>query len=100
MRIRTALVPSYFFFFKGSGDHRDLPSSPTRPPPDLLGPVAADIRPAHVVHEDDDDVGRSRRRAQRQLPVWFGFVARAPDLAGKARISLGFAGNEIGRAHV
>src|ERR1700693_3458647 len=58
-----------------------------------LGAIAADIRPPHVVHEDDDDVRRPRRWAQRQLPMRFGFLARALDLAGKARILFWFAGN-------
>src|SRR3989454_4171528 len=32
---------SYFFFFKGSGAPRDLPSSPPRPSPDLADPLRA-----------------------------------------------------------
>ena len=58
-----------------------------------LRAVTADIGPAHIVHQDDHDIWRSRSRAHRQIPVRLRFLAGASDLAGKARIGACLAGN-------
>ncbi len=58
-----------------------------------LRAVTADIGPSHIVHKDDHDVRRPRGRAHRQIPMRLRFLARASDLAGKARIALSLAGN-------
>jgi hypothetical protein len=58
-----------------------------------LRAVTADIGPAHIVHKDDHNVRRPRRRAHRQIPVGLRFLARSSDFAGKTRIAPCLAGN-------
>ena len=57
-----------------------------------LRAVAADICPAHIVHQDDHDVRRTRGRAHRQIPVRLRFLPSASNFTGKARIGLCLAG--------
>src|SRR5215472_8506938 len=58
-----------------------------------LRAVTADIRPSHIVHQDDYDVRRPRGWAGRHSPVRLGFLARSSDLAGKSWIALWLACN-------
>src|SRR5262249_6806507 len=58
-----------------------------------LRPVAADIGPAHIVHQDDHDIWRSRGRTYRQMPMRLRFLAGSSNLAGKARIASLLAGD-------
>src|SRR5256885_13863777 len=67
-----------FFFFKGSADPRDLPSSPTRPSPDLRQVIARAQEHPHGQHAGYEAVPRHQKRdgvlreGERRRPGAFG----------------------------
>src|SRR5256886_17414764 len=72
----------FFFFFKGSGAHRYLPSSPTRPSPDLRAVLGSDPRRDSPAEDLVDPRGRS-------VPFWFEQMKEArPDGGGAIHIAV------------
>src|SRR2546430_17642104 len=90
-----------FFFFKGYGHPRDLPSSPTRRSSDLNSrpdpqatsmPRAVDIAPANT--------DRTARWPSRSSSLQAHKKGSAPAACQKARDACAAADSKIGRAHV